>query len=160
MPFVKGLNINDFANFEPDTNSVAISFVSQNDIQYIPELYAKLPLVYAKYQAALTINADDIEQLVDDCQIFTMNDAQRIINFANRYSVNNIIVHCNAGVSRTGSVVKFLQEYYHYQIIGQQNFVSNQLIDKMLKQAYQKACQCWCRKLHFQQAQLDITTSR
>lgn len=88
---------------------------------------------YQIYDDALVIRADDVTKPVDDCQVFTKDDAQAIKDFVKQYHDHNIIVHCNADVSRTGSVIHYVQETYPYfQLVGQQDFSFNPLISYLL----------------------------
>lgn len=139
MPTIQGFNIENFINYNPSKNTIAISFASKLDHQYDQQLYAKLPDIYTKYLDHLVILADDIpiNKPNPEYQLFTNKDAQNVINFVNKYSNSNIVIHCNAGISRTGTLVKFLANHYDYQIVGQQNFAINPLINNLLNHAYQ-----------------------
>lgn len=140
MPTIQGFNIEDFINYNPPKNTIAISFASKLDHQYDQQLYAELPDIYTRYLDHLIILADDIpiNRPNPEYQLFTDQDAKNVIDFVNKYPNNNIAIHCNAGVSRTGTLVKFLAGHYNYQIIGQQNFATNPLINNLLYQAYKR----------------------
>lgn len=140
MLTIQGFNVEDFIDYNPPKNTIAISFASKLDHQYDQQLYAKLPDAYTKYRDHLVILADDIpiNRPNPEYQLFTNNDAQNVINFVNKYPNSNIVVHCNAGVSRTGTIVKFLANHYNYQITGQQNFAINPLINDLLHQIYKR----------------------
>lgn len=140
MPTIQGFNIENFINYNPPRNTVAISFASKLDHQYDQQLYAKLPDAYMKYLDHLVILADDIpiNKPSSEYQLFTSKDAQNVIDFVNKYPNSDIVVHCNAGVSRTGTLVKFLANHYDYQITGQQNFAINPLINNLLHQTCER----------------------
>lgn len=140
MQTIQGFNIEDFINYNPPKNTIAISFASKLDQQYDQQIYAKLPDAYMKYLNHLVILTDDIPINKPDPEykLFTTQDAQNILNFVNKYPNSNIVVHCNAGVSRTGTLVKFLASHYDYQITGQQNFATNPLINDLLQQVYER----------------------
>lgn len=140
MSTIQGFNIEDFINYNPPKNTIAISFASKLDHQYDQQLYAKLPDVYTKYLNHLVILADDIpiNKPNPEYQLFTDQDAKNVIDFVNKYPNSNIIIHCNAGVSRTGTLVKFLANHYNYQIVGQQNFAINPLINDLLLHTYER----------------------
>lgn len=133
MPKLQGFSIAEFVHYHPEPHSVAISFNSQLDQQFNPDLYEQLNAKYQAYDDALVIRADDVTKPVDDCQVFTKNDAQAIENFVKQYHDHNIIIHCNAGISRTGSVIHYIQqEYPDFQLISQQDFSFNPLISYLL----------------------------
>ena len=95
---------------------------------------------HTKYLNHLVILADDIpiNKPNPEYQLFTDQDAKNVIDFVNKYPNSNIIIHCNAGVSRTGTLVKFLANHYNYQIVGQQNFAINPLINDLLHHTYER----------------------
>lgn len=61
--------------------------------------------------AALFLKFADID---DNSSGFTDKDAERVIDFAQESFVKrkDIIVHCFAGISRSGAVAKFINEYW------------------------------------------------
>ena len=133
MPKLRGFSIDEFVRYQPTPNTVAISFNSKLDQQFNPDLYDQLNTKYQAYDDALVIRADDVTKPVDDCKVFTKNDAQNIKEFIKQYHDHNIVVHCNSGVSRTGSVIHYIQqEYPNFQLIGQQDFSFNPLISYLL----------------------------
>lgn len=132
-----GFDIDDFTKFKPEPNSVVISFVSKIDKAYDPNLYAKLPSIYQQYDDVLVIKADDISEPTKGCRIFTKRDAQNITDFVKEHQNKNIVVHCNAGVSRTGSVIHYIQqECPDHQLIDKQQFSFNPLISRYLDVHY------------------------
>lgn len=133
MPKLQGFSIAEFIHYHPEPHSVAISFNSKLDHQFDPKLYNQLQIKYQAYDDTLVIQADDISQPDANCQLFTKADAQSIKEFVKQYHDHNIVVHCNAGVSRTGSVIHYIQqEYPYFQLVGQRNFSFNPLISYLL----------------------------
>lgn len=133
MPKLQGFSIAEFVHYHPEPHSVAISFNSKIDQQFDPKLYNQLQIKYQAYDDTLVIQADDISKPDDNCQIFTKADALNIKGFVKQYHDHNIVVHCNAGVSRTGSVIHYIQqEYPYFQLVGQRNFSFNPLISYLL----------------------------
>lgn len=61
--------------------------------------------------AALFLKFQDID---DNSSGFTDKDAQRVVNFVQESFVKNkdVYVHCFAGISRSGAVAKFVNEYW------------------------------------------------
>lgn len=135
MPTVRGLNIEEFIAYRPAVPSVAISFVTANDRAYDPSLYQQLIPAYRHYAKVLVINADDIQFPVDGCQLFNRQAAAQVRQLPRDYPQYSIVVHCNAGVSRTGSIVKFLHEHFHYSIQGRQKFADNPYITSLLERS-------------------------
>ena len=96
-------------------------------------MYAQLPNKYRQYDNVLVIKADDIPTPIEDCQVFTKADAKHVKDFVNQYNDRNIVIHCNAGVSRTGSLIHYVQQTYpNFKLIGQQKFSFNPLISYFL----------------------------
>lgn len=83
MLTIQGFNIEDFIDYNPPKNTIAISFASKLDHQYDQQLYAKLPDAYAKYLDHLVILADDIpiSEPNSEYQLFTNQDAKNVIDF-------------------------------------------------------------------------------
>ena len=133
MPTLQGMSIVDFIHYQPKPNTVAISFASQIDRQFDHNLYDQLSSKYRQYKDVLVIKADDITKPIEDCQIFTKADAKHVKDFVNQYHDRNIVIHCNAGVSRTGSLIHYVQQTYpNFKLIGQQKFSFNPLISYLL----------------------------
>ena len=61
--------------------------------------------------AALFLKFQDID---DNSSGFTDKDAQRIVEFAQESYIKrkDIVVHCFAGISRSGAVAKFINEHW------------------------------------------------
>ena len=72
---------------------------------------------------------DDIDEPVEHMTHFDMNHAIKIIDFVSEMKDKNIIVHCHAGVSRSGAVAKFISDAFKHEIVrddkGYNNFVYN-----------------------------------
>lgn len=133
MPTLQGMSIVDFIHYQPNPNTVAISFASQIDRQFDPNLYDQLSSKYCQYDDVLVIKAEDIPKPIEDCQVFTKADAKHVKDFVNQYHDRNIVIHCNAGVSRTGSLIHYVQQTYpNFKLIGQQKFSFNPLISYLL----------------------------
>lgn len=61
--------------------------------------------------AALFLKFADID---DNSSGFTDKDAERVVNFVQESFVKrkDVVVHCFAGISRSGAVAKFVNEYW------------------------------------------------
>lgn len=66
------------------------------------------------YHAYIRIKADDILSPLNGNHLLTEEEAIRIVNFIKRHDGDDIVVHCNEGISRTGAVVYFLDKYFDY----------------------------------------------
>lgn len=133
MHILQGMSLIDFIHYQPKPNTVAISFASQLDRQFDPNLYDQLSNKYCQYEDVLVIKADDIPKPIEDCQVFTKANAKHVKDFGNQYHDRNIVIHCNAGVSRTGSLIHYVQQNYpNFKLIGQQKFSFNPLISYLL----------------------------
>lgn len=87
------------------------------------------PLFCMDHHNVLRLSFDDVEE---DLQIsptnkkmtkaFTEKDAKKIIEFLNsNKNIDNLIIHCAAGISRSGAVGRFALEY----LKGDQEFFYN-----------------------------------
>lgn len=132
MPTVQGFDLTSFLAYQPQKPAIAVSFASAIDRDYNRKLYQQLPTAYQRYHTVAIIPADDIEQPDVDCQLFSTRNAQAIINLLQQYPTCNLVVHCNAGVSRTGAVVKFAHDYLHYSFARPQQFAPNRWILRQL----------------------------
>lgn len=60
----------------------------------------------------LTLYFDDIDAPVEGLTLFTSRQADEVIDFlARNRSVDTLLIHCYAGVSRSGAVADFVLEY-------------------------------------------------
>lgn len=77
---------------------------------------AEKPYFQKQHSNALTITFDDItnndtEVLTQysDCHLFTDQDAKTIYDFVKKNIGKHFIIHCTAGISRSGAVGEFIQ---------------------------------------------------
>lgn len=71
--------------------------------------FAKNPNIYG----VCRVSFDDADKRVDDEILMTHDDAKKIIDFVNRYrqNVDQIVVHCEAGMSRSAGVMAAIREW-------------------------------------------------
>ncbi|BDR26585.1 hypothetical protein RVBP18_2400 [Pseudomonas phage sp. LC] len=88
---------------------VAESFYSPRNMICLLEK-GRVPLYSARHLNYLRINVDDIEDYVDSSyDLFDHRHAQRIISFCEALGKGqHLFVHCEAGISRSAAVAKFL----------------------------------------------------
>lgn len=119
-PTVIGLSYDQLLNYQPeDPKHTTLIRFNSND----PEIDKNLP-----YSQEILIQADDIEEPINNCKLFSQFDAKKILKEVNHYNTYNVVVECNAGVSRSGAVVKFLENIYNYKNITKHKFAPNQHI--------------------------------
>lgn len=107
-------------NVEEKTKTAIIEITGEQDMKYVPFYFKK------DHFNVLRLLFDDIEvdtdvQFLDGTgkgKLITMslNQGKQIVQFIKENEhVNNFIVHCAAGVSRSGSVAKFIAEYFNIE---------------------------------------------
>lgn len=63
------------------------------------------------------IYCDDVTEAPDNTyRVFDYIDALKIFTFLDKYPGENIMVHCAAGVSRSPAMVKFMVDYFGYEL--------------------------------------------
>lgn len=71
-----------------------------------------------EHKNVLILHFDDIEHEKEGYKCFDIYDAERIIEFAEENINKNFIIHCTAGISRSGAVGTFLfNNYCKYSIL-------------------------------------------
>lgn len=70
----------------------------------------------------------------------TIDHADGIIDFVLKHKDCDIIVNCAMGVSRSGAVCKFLEDYldYNWLLLGKKHSNPNRLLYSLLKDSYIK----------------------
>ena len=70
-------------------------------------------------KGVLCLYFEDISELIEGHITISDQDALDILNFIDRHkNINNIIIHCAAGVSRSVSIRCALEEIYNKRVIG------------------------------------------
>ena len=65
----------------------------------------------------LILNFHDTDKPATDCVLFSEQDVDKIIQFINTIDKNKpLIVHCTAGISRSGAIGYCLNEYFNRMI--------------------------------------------
>lgn len=70
-----------------------------------------------EHKSVLRLEFDDIsEDLGDEYILFSIKEARLIIDWLNSVPEDEvIIVHCEAGISRSGAVAKFIEDNFDYK---------------------------------------------
>lgn len=71
-----------------------------------------------------------------DLKTITGEQARWIVNFCEKHKNSSIIVHCEAGISRSAAVALFIKNTYGHTLIGNP-MLYNKKVFAMLREAYQ-----------------------
>ena len=137
--FVNYLKISDITeeNIEQFTNEYFISILPSGGPKSIP-------VFSQQHYNALTIQFDDVEedsrkwggdvQMFIEAKAITDYQATILLKFIDTIPESaRVNIHCVYGVSRTGSVAKFLQEYRNAQITVKDPMAINNRVFSLLK---------------------------
>lgn len=122
MPFAKGLSFQEFLRLDPlqyqkknHRNCACIEFWSdvEEDWAYMDNDTRMRRL--NQYFDYIRIKADDITHPLNGNKLFTKEDAYKIVTFIRKHQRDDIVVHCNEGISRTGAVIYVLERYFGYE---------------------------------------------
>lgn len=89
-----------------DMPSAIISISTPNQ-EYHQHIYRSL---YNQIRCVLRLSFDDVE---DGDYAITPNDTKKIHNFVEANKDLNIIIHCDAGISRSAGIAAALMKYYN-----------------------------------------------
>ena len=84
---------------------------------------------------------DDIDIPIPNCQMMTLSDSQKIKKFIDTYKdrVNNIVVHCTAGISRSGAVGCVLARYLNSDdsyLLSTGKYIPNKHVYKIMCEVF------------------------
>lgn len=71
-----------------------------------------------------------------DLKTITDKQAKEIVDFCEKHKSNSIIVHCEAGISRSAAVALFINQSYGHRLIGNP-ILYNKKVYSMIREAYQ-----------------------
>ncbi|AEH03709.1 hypothetical protein AVT69_gp284 [Pseudomonas phage PhiPA3] len=70
-----------------------------------------------EHKSVLRLEFDDIPYHVDGYRLFSLTDARRILRWLRDVPENEtVIVHCEAGVSRSAAVAQFMVDHQGYEL--------------------------------------------
>ena len=140
------------SKYRPERPTLLIS-IQDGDKQELPFKQRTNHITRKRYVDCLFLYFDDINPSAIPGQptltfAFSDYDAQAIVNFLRRHyqagDFEDIIVHCQAGVSRSHAVALFIAKYFakddaeYRRLLGQENkvyggnpYVYNKLIDNL-----------------------------
>lgn len=110
MPRVIGMSYNQFLVRPGHKNEIAISMLDQSEMnfRFLDQDTRNQKLhEYADY---MKLNIGDVEKQKENQRLCTIKDINNIIDFVKKHSDKDVIVHCNAGISRTGAIVYLLHK--------------------------------------------------
>ena len=105
---IKILSKEECILFSKDIINEKHIIISINDSNCDTEIFSNANIIKV-YRAWF----DDITKPIDGCRLMSIADALDIKNFVDLYKdkITNIVVHCTAGISRSGAVGCFLARY-------------------------------------------------
>lgn len=110
MPRVIGMSYNQFLVRPGHKNEIAISMLDQSEMSFRfldKDTRNQRLHEYADY---MKLNIGDVEKQKENQRLCTIKDINNIIDFVKKHSDKDVIVHCNAGISRTGAIVYLLHK--------------------------------------------------
>lgn len=110
MPRVIGMSYNQFLVRPGHKNEIAISMLDQSEMNFRfldKDTRNQRLREYADY---MKLNIGDVEKQKENQRLCTIKDINNIIDFVKKHSDKDVIVHCNAGISRTGAIVYLLHK--------------------------------------------------
>lgn len=110
MPRVIGMSYNQFLVRPGHKNEIAITMLDQSEMnfRFLDQDTRNQRLhEYADY---MKLNIGDVEKQKENQRLCTIKDINNIIDFVKKHSDKDVIVHCNAGISRTGAIVYLLHK--------------------------------------------------
>lgn len=149
---IQSLSKQAASKYRPERPTLLIS-IQDDDKQELPFKQRTNHITRKRYVDCLFLYFDDINPSAIPGQptltfAFSDYDAQAIVNFLRRHyqagDFEDIIVHCQAGVSRSHAVALFIAKYFakddaeYRRLLGQENkvyggnpYVYNKLIDNL-----------------------------
>lgn len=94
-------------SYSPNLEASAVISISTPYEEYAERIY---PSPYNKISAVIRLVFDDVDG-GKDCM--TAEDAQKIARFVKLHEDKKIIVHCDAGVSRSAGIAAAIMKYYN-----------------------------------------------
>jgi len=140
------LSINEVTDKNVEySNAAFISILGPGKFLNPNKEFFATPYFKNKHPNVLTLDFDDVESK-EQGKIFTDEMARDVVNFIIKHKDKEfIIVHCAAGISRSGAVAQFINDYFIKDKNLKESFslinprvIPNQLVFKKLKEYYEK----------------------
>lgn len=89
----------------------------------------------------LRLHFDDIDKPIPQCQLMTLADTKKIKWFVDTYKdkISNIIVHCTAGISRSGAVGCVISRYLNGDdnyLLATGKYIPNKHVYKLMCETF------------------------
>lgn len=110
MPRVIGMSYNQFLVRPGHKNEIAISMLDQSEMNFRFLGQDTRNQKLHEYADYMKLNIGDVEKQKENQRLCTIKDINNIIDFVKKHSDKDVIVHCNAGISRTGAIVYLLHK--------------------------------------------------
>lgn len=123
MPWIRNVSEATARQWEPDTDTVCISITEPGRFADLREGWADRPLRLKFHDFdPVTLKAHGGTVPVRDGKAFVSfhpRQAAHIVDYVTKHRGKNILVHCHAGISRSGAVVDaILQAFPEYEDQG------------------------------------------
>lgn len=109
-PQAIGMSYRNFLNKHGDKSEVAISILSDTEKSYMFLDECNRTQRLNEYKNYLKLNIDDVEKTVQGKKLCTIEDINNVVDFVKKYPKENIVVHGNTGISRTGAIIYLLHK--------------------------------------------------
>ena len=94
-------------SYRPQNERSAVISISTPNEEYNGNIYSS---IYNKISGVLRLWFDDVESGQDCIQ---NEDAEKIKRFVEAHKEDQIIIHCDAGISRSAGIAAALMKYYN-----------------------------------------------
>jgi predicted protein tyrosine phosphatase len=92
------------------------------------------------WRDVLYLTFHDIEGFIEErYKLFSEDDAQQIIDFVNKVAdfVTTLIVNCDAGISRSAGVAKFIAELYDLEFNHEYSLYNKKVYSTLIRVYYE-----------------------
>lgn len=121
MATMQRLKLDD-SNIEEKYMAGIIEIMGEQDLQYMPFRFQRdhpnvLRLVFDDVDTDMKVHSighpDDDDKEYFEVKTMSKEQGEKIVKFINDNELStNFVIHCAAGISRSGSVAKFIIEYF------------------------------------------------
>jgi predicted protein tyrosine phosphatase len=123
MPFIANRGEGWTEQNPPQPNSVVVSITGSDRKAILPDGYVDVLRLRFQDYDPIRYEQDgvNIKNIPDDAILFDRSHAARISRFARKHRGKNIVIHCAAGISRSGAIAEaLLQAFPEYEDQGWQ----------------------------------------